>query len=85
MKNPPNIVQIIPCNHNLYEIGKNGDGSEWENRVLIYALCDDGIVYPVAFDEECGVDPIPMMRANIDRYELQDGEICIKTEGNNDL
>lgn len=54
------IIQIIPCNEKLNAVYENDLGfEEIRMRVLAFALCDDGCVYPLMFDPEKGIDRTP--------------------------
>ena len=63
------IKQIIPCNVEMYAIFKNETGETFRKRVLAFALCDDGCIYPQLFDSEIGVDDCD----GVYGYELEDG------------
>lgn len=54
-ENVPKIVQIVPCNIEMYALTDTEDGGKFKNRVLLFALCDDGEIYPIAFDKWYGV------------------------------
>lgn len=71
----PKIRQIIPCNDTLYAVMTGTDGAEYKRKVLMYALCDDGEVYPLYFDSEFGVSPLYDAVFDVDRYEMQEGAI----------
>ena len=52
----PEIIQIIPCNDEMYAVFNEADaGEESRSKVLAFALCDDGCVYPLMFDGELGI------------------------------
>ncbi|MCH5343361.1 MAG: hypothetical protein J1E64_04915 [Acetatifactor sp.] len=71
----PNIVQIIPCTHDMYAVFGNEDGEKYKSRVLMFALCDDGIIYPLHFDSWLGICSLFDAVYDAPNYELQDGEI----------
>ena len=71
----PNIVQIIPCTHDMYAVFNDG-GNQYKSKVLMYALCDDGNVYPLYFDAWLGVSLLINTVYDVDGYELEGGEIC---------
>lgn len=71
----PIIRQIIPCNHDMYAVVKDSDGGEYKYKVLLYALCNDGEVYPLFYDDWYGVCLSADALFCADRYELEGGEI----------
>ncbi|MDE7321313.1 MAG: hypothetical protein K2N73_01045 [Lachnospiraceae bacterium] len=71
----PIIRQIIPCNHDMYAVVRDSDGGECKYRVLLYALCSDGEVYPLFFDDWYGVCLSADALFCADRYELEGGEV----------
>lgn len=77
----PIIRQIIPCNHDMYAVVKDSDGSECKYKVLLYALCSDGEVYPLFFDDWYGVCLSSDAVFCADRYELEGGEVVYMPEG----
>ena len=77
----PIIRQIIPCNHDMYAVVKDSDGSECKYKVLLYALCSDGEVYPLFFDDLYGVCLSYDALICADRYELEGGEVVYMPEG----
>ena len=77
----PIIRQIIPCNHDMYAVVKDSDGGEYKYKVLLYALCSDGEVYPLFFDDLYGVCLSYDALICADRYELEGGEIVYMPEG----
>lgn len=74
-KNVPKIKQIIPCNDSMYALMTNIDGEKYKCKVLMYALCDDGEVYPLYFDSWLGISPLDEAAFYVDGYELEGGEI----------
>ena len=72
----PDIVQIIPCNWNMYAVVRGDDGAENKYRVLVFALCNDGQVYPLYFDSWLGISILYSAIYDVDGYELEGGEIC---------
>ncbi len=62
----PGIKQLIPCNCNMFAIFDNEKLGE---KVLAFALCDDGAVYPLLFDGELGIGIISDCK-HVSRYEL---------------
>ncbi len=79
----PDIVQIIPCNHDMYAVFDE-DGESYKYKVLMYALCDDGRVYPLVYDEEFGVSSVEDTAFYAKCYELVDGKISF-TGGKSDI
>lgn len=73
----PDIVQIVPCNHDMYAVFKEDDG-ERKCRVLLYALCSDGGVIPLLFDDFLGVSSVEPAAFDADRFELEGGEILLQ-------
>lgn len=69
----PEIKQVIPCNHDMYAVMTDSDGAEFKRKVLMYALCDDGCIYPILFDIELGVSLV-YDTFDVDRYEMEEGE-----------
>lgn len=68
----PEIKQITHCNEHLYAVFNDGDtGGEYKEKVLAFALCDDGCVYPLVFDYEFGIG-MPGYVDSAIRFELQD-------------
>lgn len=77
----PKILQIIPCNHDMYAVAKDPDGGECRYKVLMYVLCNDGEVYPLFFDDWYGVCLLCDALFCADRYELEGGEVVYSPEG----
>ena len=77
----PIIRQIIPCPHDMYAVVKDSDGGECKYKVLLYALCSDGEVYPLFFDDWYGVCLSYDALACVDKYELEGGEVVYMPEG----
>lgn len=77
----PIIRQIIPCNHDMYAVVKDSDGGECKYKVLLYALCSDGEVYPLFYDNWYGVCLLCDALVCADRYELEGGEVVYSPEG----
>lgn len=51
------IKQLIPCNAELYALYEDKTTGEiFKHKVLAFALCDDGCVYPQVFDRDLGID-----------------------------
>lgn len=66
-------IQIIPCNDDMYVVfGKDG---KYRSKVLMYALCDDGEVYPMYFDSCFGVSLVSDSVYDVSGYEMEGGEI----------
>lgn len=74
----PIIRQIIPCSHDMYAVVKDSDGGECKYKVLLYALCSDGEVYPLFYDNWYGVCLLCDALVCADRYELEDGEVVLE-------
>lgn len=50
------VKQIIPCTCELYSLYRNDEtGEVSREKVLAFALCDDGCIYPQVFDRLFGV------------------------------
>lgn len=50
----------------------------------MYALCDDGEVYPLYFDSWLGISLLYDAAFDVDGYELEDGEIWQEGEKQNE-
>lgn len=50
-------------------------------KVLLYALCSDGEVYPLFFDDWYGVCLSYDALVCVDKYELEGGEVVYMPEG----
>lgn len=49
----PNIVQITPCYQEIYGVFKDESTlEETKQKVVAFALCDDGCVYPMLYDSD---------------------------------
>lgn len=77
----PIIRQIISCNHDMYAVVKDSEGGECKYKVLLYALCNDGEVYPLFYDDWYGVCLSADALFCADRYELEGGEVVYSPEG----
>ena len=71
----PEIVQIVPCSQSMYAVVRGDDGTESKYRVLVFALCSDGQVYPLHFDSWLGISVLCSAAYDVDGYELEGGEI----------
>lgn len=71
----PKILQIIPCNHDMYAVYNCDNGEKYKSKVLMYALCDDGEIYPLCFDNWLGICSLVGAVYDVDGYELEGGEI----------
>lgn len=80
----PNIVQIIPCNCDMYAVFNDDDGGKYKCKILMYALCDDGKVYPLYFDSWLGISLLYDAAFDVDGYELEGGEIWQEGEKQNE-
>lgn len=68
----PNIVQITPCYQEIYGVFKDESTlEETKQKVVAFALCDDGCVYPMLFDEELGISLLSDC-LHTSRYELKE-------------
>lgn len=67
------IKQILPCNHDMYAIMTDSDGKKYRRKVLMYALCSDGDIYPLHFDELLGVSLLYEAAFDVDSYEMEKG------------
>ena len=43
----PKIKQLLPCMHDMYAVMRDDDGYSYKCKVLMYALCNDGEIYPL--------------------------------------
>ena len=71
----PKIKQLLLCTHDMYAVMMTADGESYKCKVLMYALCDDGEVYPLYFDRDIGISPLSEAAFDVCGYELEDGEI----------
>lgn len=74
-KEVPKIKQILPCYDTMYALLTDGDGGQYKCKVLMYALCNDGEIYPLYFDHELGISPLDEAVYDVCGYELEGGEI----------
>lgn len=74
-KEIPKIKQILPCNHDMYAVMTDSDGMEYKCKVLMYALCDDGEIYPLYFDSWLGISPLSEAAFDVELYEMENGVI----------
>lgn len=72
---PPEIKQIIPCNSEMYAVMAGSDGMRWKCKVLMYALCSDGEVHPLHFDNLLGVSQIGEVIQNVESYVMEGGTV----------
>jgi len=70
----PEIKQVIPCNHDMYAVVTDSAGKEYKRKVLMYALCDDGCIYPLHFDSELGISVL-YDTFDVDRYEMEGRDV----------
>lgn len=75
-KEVPKIRQLLPCNHDMYAVMTDSDGMEYKCKVLMYALCDDGEIYPLYFDSWLGISPLSEAVFEVELYEMEKGVIC---------
>lgn len=68
------IKQLLPCMHDMYAVMRD-DGYSYKCKVLMYALCNDGEIYPLYFDHELGISPLDEAVYDVCKYELEGGEI----------
>lgn len=71
----PKIKQLLPCMHDMYAVMQDDEGYSYKCKVLMYALCDDGEIYPLYFDHELGISPLDEAVYDVCVYELEGGEI----------
>lgn len=74
------IIQIVPCNHDMYALYRDPENKyTFKEEIILFALCEDGQVYPMVPDADAGVDfaEIPQ---NFKGYELKNGEIYCKPD-----
>ena len=71
----PNIVQIIPCTQDMYAVFGEDGGEKYKSKVLMFALCEDGEIYPLHFDSWLGVCSLVDAVYDMNGYELENGEI----------
>lgn len=72
-KTMPKIRQLIPCSHEMYAVVAGSGREKRKYRVLMYALCSDGEVYPLHYDESLGVSQIGEVIQDVDSYEMEGG------------
>lgn len=79
----PEIKQITPCMQNMYAVFKDcATGGEFTKKVVAFALCNDGCVYPQLFNGELGIDSYS--QNDVIRYELGEDRIATALEDMND-
>ena len=71
----PKIKQLLPCMHDMYAVMQDDEGNIYKCKVLMYALCDDGEIYPLYFDHELGISPLDEAVYDVCGYELEGGEV----------
>ena len=71
----PKIKQLLPCMHDMYAVMRDDEGYSYKCKVLMYALCNDGAIYPLYFDHELGISPLDEAVYDVCKYELEGGEI----------
>lgn len=71
----PKIKQIISCNDSMYAVMTDADGEKYKCKVLMYALCDDGNIYPLHFDSWLGISPLDEAAFDVELYEMENGVI----------
>jgi len=79
-KKVPKIKQILPCNDTMYAVMTNSDGVEYKCKVLMYALCDDGEIYPLYFDSWLGISTLSEAAFDVELYELEGGKNIFQSE-----
>ncbi len=80
-KEVPKIKQILPCNDTMYALLTDGDGEQYKCKVLMYALCDDGEIYPLYFDRELAISPLSEAAFDVELYEMENGIIYLPEGG----
>lgn len=83
-KEVPKIKQILPCNDTMYALLTDGDGEQYKCKVLMYALCDDGEIYPLYFDRELAISPLSEAAFDVELYEMENGIIYLPEGGKPD-
>lgn len=83
-KEVPKIKQILPCNDTMYALLTDGDGEQYKCKVLMYALCDDGEIYPLYFDRELAISPLSEAAFDVELYEMENGIIYLSEGGKPD-
>lgn len=79
-KDRPKIIQIIPCNHDMYALYRDPkDKDIFKEEIILFALCEDGKVYPMVFEADSGVD-FAEYPYNFKEYELKGGEVYCKLD-----
>lgn len=76
----PEIIQIIPCNDEMYAVFNEADaGEKSRSKVLAFALCDDRCVYPLMFDGELGIS---LLSDNeyVEKFLIKDNRIADSLE-----
>lgn len=71
----PKIKQLLPCMHDMYAVMRDDEGYSYKCKVLMYALCNDGTIYPLYFDHELGISSLDEAVYDVCKYELEGGEI----------
>lgn len=71
----PKIKQLLPCNHDMYAVMTDSDEMEYKCKILMFALCDDGEIYPLYFDRWLGISPLSEAVFNVELYEMENGVI----------
>ena len=71
----PKIKQLLPCMHDMYAVMRDDEGYSYKCKVLMYALCNDGAIYPLYFDHELGISSLDEAVYDVCKYELEGGEI----------
>ncbi len=61
----------------MYAVFNDDGGGKYKNKVLMYALCDNGKVYPLDFDRRHGVSPL----SEAELYEMKNGVKCLMEGG----
>lgn len=70
------LKQIIPCNVKMWAVYDTDEG-EIKIRIIAFGLDEDGLLRPLAFDEEMG-SSYADEAINFDRYEMEEGVQCQK-------
>lgn len=71
------MKQIIPCNVEMYAIYDCGEEEKIKERVLAFALDEEGFIVPLVFDCELGLNDAEA--ANFVRYEMKEQkDECIR-------
>ena len=64
------MKQIIPCNVEMYAVYDCGEEGKTKDRILAFALDEEGFIRPLVFDREIGL--IDAELGNFSEYEMKE-------------